>query len=56
MRRFLERTDGLETLQNSISFPNKAKQRKMTFYLKDANTDKFRRVSRKAAMEYVDKT
>ena len=29
---------------------------KMTFYLKDANTDKFRRVSRKAAMEYVEKT
>ena len=29
---------------------------KMTFYLKDANTDKFRRVSRKAAMEYIEKT
>ena len=26
---------------------------KMTFYLKDAKTDKFRRVSRKAAMDYM---
>lgn len=26
---------------------------KMTFYLKDAKTDKFRRVSRKAAMDYI---
>lgn len=29
---------------------------KMTFYLKDAKTDKFRRVSRKAAMDYMDNT
>ena len=29
---------------------------KMTFYLKDAKTDKFRRVSRKAAMDYIDNT
>lgn len=28
---------------------------KMTFYLKDAKTDKFRRVSRKAAMDYMEK-
>ena len=29
---------------------------KMTFYLKDAKTDKFRRVSRKAAMDCIDNT
>ena len=29
---------------------------KMTFYLKDAKTDKFRRVSRKAAKDYIDNT
>ena len=29
---------------------------KMTFYLKDVATDKFRRVSRKAAMDYMNDT
>ena len=29
---------------------------KMTFYLKDEATDKFRRVSKKAAMDFMEKT
>ena len=29
---------------------------KMTFYLKDAKTDKFRRVSKKVAMDYMNDT
>lgn len=28
----------------------------MTFYLKDAKTDRFRRVSKKTAMDYIEKT
>ena len=29
---------------------------KMTFYLKDVATDKFRRVSKKVAMDFMEKT